>query len=144
MSAEAAQEVVFTVPGEPVGKGRARAFRAGAGIRMHTPEKTARYENLVSMAAQKAMRGRAPIQGAVRMILVLNTTPPASWSNRKRMDALSGMIRPTSKPDLDNCLKAISDACNGIVFIDDKQICEVRIRREYSEIPGAHVVVEAL
>lgn len=49
-----------------IGKGRPRAFRSGNGIRMHTPEKTARYENLVAMVAQQAMRGRAAMTGAVR------------------------------------------------------------------------------
>lgn len=136
--------ITFTVPGEPVGKGRARAFRAGAGIRMHTPERTARYENLVALTAKQAMAGRAPLAAAVSLTIELFTTPPASWSHKKRAAALAGEIRPTTKPDLDNCLKAIADACNGIVFIDDKQVVSVTMWKRYSDIPGAHVSVEAL
>lgn len=135
------KSVTFTVPGEPVGKGRARAFRAGAGIRMHTPEKTARYENLVALAARQAMGGRPPMPGAVSIGLMLYTMPPASWSKKKRAAALSGDIRPTTKPDCDNVLKAIADACNGIVFVDDKQVCEVSIKKLYGEIPMACVAV---
>lgn len=136
--------ITFTVPGEPVGKGRPRAFRMGAGIRMHTPEKTARYENLVALAARQAMAGRAPFASAVSVTVELFTTPPSSWSNKKRGEALAGAIRPTTKPDLDNVLKAIADACNGIVFIDDKQVVSVTMWKRYSDIPGAHVSVEAL
>ncbi|NMG64358.1 RusA family crossover junction endodeoxyribonuclease [Azoarcus indigens] len=131
----------FTVPGEPVGKGRPRAFRMGNSIRMHTPDATARYENLVALVARQAMEGRAPMAGAVSMGLHLVTVPPASWSKRKRAAALAGAIRPTTKPDCDNVLKAIADACNGIVFIDDKQVCEVTIKKLYGETPGASVAV---
>lgn len=133
--------IEFVIPGEPVGKGRPRAFRMGNGIRMHTPDKTARYENLVAMAGQQAMRGRAPICGAVEVEIVLLTVPPASWSKKKRAAALAGEIRPTSKPDADNTLKAIADACNGVVWLDDKQITDVVLRKRYAETPSAWVRV---
>lgn len=134
--------IEFVVPGEPVGKGRPRAFRAGAGVRMFTPEKTARYENLVAMAAQEAMAGRAPMEGAVAVGMVFVTVPPASWSMKKRNQALDGQIRPTTKPDCDNVLKAIADACNGIVWRDDKQITDVAIRKRYGMRPMAQVIVQ--
>lgn len=134
----------FTVPGEPVGKGRPRAFRMGNGVRMHTPEKTARYENLVAMAAQQAMAGKAPMDGAVAVDMLLVTVPPASWAKKKRAAALAGEIHPTTKPDCDNVLKAIADACNGIVWGDDKQITDVAIRKRYGEIPMASVLVRGV
>lgn len=133
--------IEFIVPGEPVGKGRPRAFRMGNSVRMHTPDKTARYENLVAMAAQEAMAGRAPLDGPMAVEMVLVTTPPASWSQKKRGQALDGMIRPTTKPDCDNVLKAIADACNGIVWGDDKQITDVVIRKRYGVRPMARVIV---
>lgn len=136
--------IEFTVPGDPVGKGRPRAFRAGAGIRMHTPEKTARYENLVAMSAQQAMAGRAPLDGPVALELRIVTTPPASWSQRKRLQALDGAIYPTVKPDCDNVLKVIADACNGIVFGDDKQVTDVVIRKRYGVSAHALVRVTAM
>lgn len=131
----------FTVPGEPVGKGRPRAFRIGNSVRMHTPDKTARYENLVAMAAQQAMSGIALVDGAVEIELLLVTVPPASWSKKKRAAALAAEIRPTTKPDCDNVFKAIADACNGIVWVDDKQITDVVIRKRYGETPFANVLV---
>lgn len=133
--------IEFVIPGEPVGKGRPRAFHMGSGIRMHTPDKTARYENLVSLSAAAAMDGRAPIAGAVEVEIVLLTVPPASWSKKKRAAALAGEIRPTSKPDADNTLKAIADACNGVVWLDDKQITDVLLRKRYAEAPSAWVRV---
>ena len=52
--------LTFTVPGTPIGKGRARATIAGGHARMYTPEKTVSYEGLVANRAQVAMAG-APL-----------------------------------------------------------------------------------
>lgn len=137
--------IEFVVPGEAVGKGRPRAFRMGNGVRMHTPERTARYENLVRLSASAAMAGRAPFAGPVEMDLVIVTVPPASWSKKKRAAALAGEVRPTSKPDCSNVLKGIEDAMNGIVFGDDKQVTDVRVRKRYGERAQAMVrVAEAV
>ena len=62
--------IAFEIPGPPVGKGRPRAFRAGAGVRMFTPEKTASYESLVKLAARQAMRDAASIAPDSRYVQV--------------------------------------------------------------------------
>ena len=49
--------LVFQVPGEPVGKGRPRFTRQG---RAYTPAKTAKYENLVSLAFQQMYPTKKP------------------------------------------------------------------------------------
>lgn len=38
---------------------------------------------------------------------------------------------PCVKPDLDNLIKFILDTSNGILFTDDKIICEIYSRKEY-------------
>lgn len=134
--------IAFEVPGPVVGKGRPRAFRLGNGIRMHTPAKTASYENLVTMCASQAMAGRAPLAGPVEVRLSLYVSPPESWSKKKRAEALNGEIKPTTKPDVDNCIKAVADACNGVVWLDDKQITTVTVTKRYSVAPSAYVEVK--
>ena len=59
------KEITFTVPGNPVGKGRAKAARRGKFITMYTPEKTASYESLVAFAGNVAMSGSELITGPV-------------------------------------------------------------------------------
>ena len=136
--------VSFFVPGQPVGKGRPRAFRTGKGIRMHTPEKTASYESLVATAAHGAMRGATPIQGACHVQMDIRLMVPLSWSARKRNQALDGQILPTKKPDMDNVLKAVFDAINGIVWQDDVQVIQVQASKRYSAIPGVAVVIKPM
>jgi len=136
--------VSFTVPGTPVGKGRPRFARQGAFVRTFTPEKTASYENLVKVKAEEAMHGRQIFEGAVSVEISLFITPPASWSQRKQREALGGAILPTSKPDVDNCLKGIMDACNEIVFMDDKQAVDVLVRKRYDNTARTLIRVAAL
>ena len=134
-------KVSFTVPGTPVGKGRPKFARRGNFTVAYTPEKTASYENLVKVKAEEAMQGRMAIDGAVAVNIRLFVMPPASWSLKKQRAALAGEIFPTSKPDLDNCLKGIMDACNEIVWRDDKQACDVVVTKRYDLTPCAVVEV---
>lgn len=133
--------IAFEIPGPPVGKGRPRAFRMGNSVRMHTPEKTASYESLVKLAARQAMRDAAPAAFPVALSLVVLHPIPKSWSKRKQDAALAGTVRPTTKPDADNVAKAIADACNGIVWVDDAQVVELSVSKRYGRAPGVMVEV---
>jgi Holliday junction resolvase RusA-like endonuclease len=136
--------VAFTVPGTPVGKGRPKFARRGNHVTTYTPEKTASYENLVKVKAEEAMVGRQLIEGAVSVVIALYVTPPASWSQKKQRQALEGRIFPTSKPDIDNVIKGIFDACNEIVWKDDKQAVDVRVVKRYGQVARAAVEVRPL
>lgn len=132
--------VSFVIPGVPVGKGRPKFARRGKFVATYTPEKTASYENLVKLAAAQAMRGRTPIDGPVAVSIGLFVAPPSSWSKKKQQSALDGALFPTTKPDIDNCIKGIFDAINEIVWRDDKQAVELSVRKRYSS--EARAVVE--
>ncbi|MFD0825831.1 RusA family crossover junction endodeoxyribonuclease [Neobacillus sp. M.A.Huq-85] len=41
-----------------------------------------------------------------------------------------------STKDLDNLVKGLLDALNGIAFIDDKQVCQINSEKVYSHNPG--------
>lgn len=155
---EAAREVRFEVPGTPVGKGRHRSVPlmrngrpvlAGATGRPiiihHTPDETDRYENLVAMAAKEAMAGRALMDGPVSLEMWAVVTPPASWSGKKQRLALAGGLWPQAKPDLDNVLKLVADALNGVVWLDDKQVAVIeRSGKRFGDAPRLVVQVRAL
>jgi len=51
---------------------------------------------------------------------------------KKRGRALRGELMP-SHCDLDNCVKAISDGMNRAVFLDDRFVNELVVRRQYTE-----------
>ncbi len=124
--------VTFTVSGEAVTKGRPRMTRKGF---VYTPAATRKYEAHARLAAGLAMADQPPLQGPVRLELLVELPVPASWSKRKRVAAIVGDVLPTSRPDLDNYIKSATDAANTIVIADDSQIVEVRARRKYGEQP---------
>lgn len=136
--------ISFVVPGTPVGKGRPKFARRGAFTVAYTSEKTASYENLVKVKAEEAMVGRQVIDGAVSVAIELYVTPPASWSQKKQRAALAGEVFPTSKPDMDNVIKGLFDACNEIVWRDDKQVADLQVTKRYADKAEACMRVTAL
>ena len=133
--------IEFTIPGEPQGKGRARVGTIGGHARMFTPAKTVAYEGLIAHAAALAMAGRPPLSEPVRLDVDIVCTVPASWSAKKRTQALAGAIRPAKKPDADNVVKAVCDGMNGVVWVDDVQAVEGGWRKVYGPTPGVSVRV---
>lgn len=123
--------ITFTVPGEPVAKGRARAFVRGGHVGHYTPEKTVKYEKLVGEVAKQAMGAMKPTEGAVALVVRAYMGIPVSWSQRKQRAAEFGEITPTKRPDLDNIVKAIKDGANGVTWKDDSQVIDVRASKRY-------------
>lgn len=136
--------IAFTVPGQPVAKGRPIAGRVGNRITMRTPSKTAVYELHVAMSASAAMKSMNPLQGPLKVDIDMRVMIPASWSKKKQEEARAGIVRPTKKPDLDNVVKGICDGMNGVAYDDDSQIVEMVVRKTYSDAPCVRVMVQVL
>jgi len=130
--------IAFTVHGEPVAKGRPRFVRATG--RAFTPQKTVNYEERVEEAAARAMGGREPFDGALRLTVRATFLVPASWSQKRK----SAAHWKTSKPDADNIAKIVKDALNKIVYRDDAQIAELTVQKQYGPLAGLTVTIEEL
>jgi Holliday junction resolvase RusA-like endonuclease len=137
-------KVSFTIPGQPVAKGRARiSIRSGRAI-AYTPEKTRMYENQVAAYASQAMLGHPPMPRAVAVSIDAYMMIPQSWSSKKRQDALECKIWPTSRPDLDNIIKAVLDGILRVAIVDDNQVVHLIARQLYSETPKLFIEIEEL
>lgn len=137
-----ADTIIIELRGDVVAKGRPRFVRA-TGVAF-TPSHTRRYESHLRLAAQDAMAGRAPLEGALQMCVRVTLPVPKSYSRRKRADALFGVLHPTKKPDWDNFGKIAADSLNAIVFRDDCQIVDGRIVKRYGDVPGIIIEVRTL
>lgn len=124
--------ISFTVYGRPVPKGRPR-FNTNTGV-VYPPKRTVDFERSVRSAASIAMRGKGILTGAVFLEVNSYFMVPKSWSKRKRLDALSGDAWHSGKPDGDNLLKAVCDALNGVVWMDDAQCSMKIIKKRYCDI----------
>lgn len=127
----------FEVMGTPVAKGRPRVTKWGT----YTPEKTVNYENLVQFSYLQQYKGLESMQGYLKMEIYFLMPIVASTSKKRKQLMLERKILPDKKPDIDNCIKSITDALNGIAYADDKQVVEVHAYKYYSEEPQAVVMI---
>lgn len=133
--------VTVIIAGPAVAKGRPRITRKGFA---YTPAATRKYEAHGRLAAQEAMSGRPPLAAPVRAEISVDLPVPASWSNKRRDAALRGEIRPTSRPDADNYVKAALDAINAIVVSDDSLVVELVAAKRYASIPQLTITITPL
>jgi Holliday junction resolvase RusA-like endonuclease len=115
----------FTILLPPKAQKRARAgaVRRGAKVFSVTYKDQAQEleENkLISCLLRE--RPLFPFAGPILLGVRAYLPIPESKPKKFKAAALSGEIRPTTKPDLDNLLKHFKDCCKGIFWIDDKQV----------------------
>jgi len=139
--AGAPKSIRFVVPGQPQGKGRPRVGNIGGHARMFTPAKTVAYEGVIGLHAQIAMANRDLLDEPVLVRMFVACQVPASWSQRKQRDALEGRLFPSSKPDVDNVVKAVFDGINGVVWRDDVLVVDLELKKRYSSTPRVEVEI---
>lgn len=127
---------------KPVEQARPRAVRFGTGVRMYDPKKVAVFKRQLGMLAKQQMldRGLDPFDGPLEVCMEFYRPVQTSISRKERARRLSGSHRPTVKPDLSNYIKALEDALNGILWVDDNLIVSLQADKFYSERP--HLTVE--
>ena len=136
-------KIQFTIPGTPVAKARPRVTRSGHA---YTPKKTADYERRVKICVMQlmAVQHLRPTTEAIRLYVQAFFPIPSSWSLSKKKNAIEGVLKPVSRPDLDNLVKSIQDALNGVAYKDDSQIIELIGGKHYSYEPRVEVTVESI
>lgn len=117
----------IAIPGEPVAQGRPRAFlnkRTGhAGV--FDPAASRNYKATAQQHFRDAWGGRPLLKGPVRIeVVAIFTLPRSRW--RKTPVAKAAK---TGKPDGSNLLKIIEDAANGVIWVDDSQVVDARVRK---------------
>ena len=129
--------IEFTVYGEPVGKGRPKF----GGGRTYTPAKTVNYEQAVKQAFITKYPDHAPYPKDVPLYVGITAyfSIPSSVSNRKKEMMEKWKIYPCKRPDGDNILKVICDACNKLIYYDDAQVIDSAVRKVYSTQPRVEV-----
>ncbi len=131
----------FVVSGQPIGKGRPRFTKNGI---VYTDANTKKYEDRISQSAWAEMR-RDKLKSTDRRVGLIMTAfmeIPKSYSRKKVMECQAGIVIPP-RPDIDNIAKAVLDACNGIIYSDDKQIWHMTVFKRYTDVGQApHINVK--
>ena len=139
------EQIQFVVPGKPFGKQRQRVACRGKFSKAYTPKETIAYENLVKLFyTQESNGGMFPEEAELGIKIVAYYEIPKAASKAKREKMLSGEIRPTKRPDIDNVAKAIYDSLNMVAYHDDAAIVETRVSKFYSDSPRVEVTIKQI
>ena len=104
----------------PHGKGRPRFTKQGHA---YTPAKTVAKE--AEIKYWLIQEGAPKFEGALSMNVRIYLKRPKSGPKNR--------IFPCVRPDLDNYLKSVLDAGNGVLFNDDAQVVRCMISKEYGD-----------
>lgn len=128
----------LTIDGVPVAKGRPRLGRYGT----YTPKKTQEYEKYVKMCWVAKYGSIQPSEQPLEMNIVFYMPIPKSYSKKQRAEILNGRLKHTKKPDIDNLIKSVLDALNGLAYADDSKIIKVAAEKQYSEKPKTELSIK--
>lgn len=103
--------VSFAIPGEPKAKERPRH---GKGGRTFTPATTLRAEKAIAELFRAACELADPLACDVAMRLDFH------------------LVR-RGRRDVDNLQKLVMDALNGVAYVDDNQVVDVRATKRFVE-----------
>lgn len=119
------RKVRFTIPGEPIAQGRPRFSTHGGFARAYDPKKSRDGKSVVKLCARDAVEESGitePLNGPLVMKIQFGIPLPKS-AYRKRTPVTRAWR--TKKPDLDNLVKLVKDACSGVIYLDDNQIARI-------------------
>lgn len=133
-------EKKFIIPGRAVPKARPRVTKRGF---TYTPKSTKDFEKLVRDTYISEFGGNAmfPPQMPLAMVVEFGLKPPKSWAKTKRKRAIEKEIFPVGRPDVDNLLKGVQDALNGVAYPDDSQIIAITARKVYTKDDQTKVAI---
>jgi Holliday junction resolvase RusA-like endonuclease len=144
--------LVITIPGEPVAQGRGKVGRWKAkdgreGITVRDPEKSRSWKGTaqIHMLAARPITYGWPMAALFRLsILVVFTCPKSAFKKRSPVPRRRA---GGSRNDCDNLAKAVMDAGNGVLWVDDGQVAELYVEKwlgAQGEAPGVYVTVSVI
>lgn len=121
----------------PKAKERPRMGKFG----VYTPKATRDSENAIAAEWRHIHGSTKWEKAAITVCIFLRFPIPASWSKKKQAAA---MLTPfLRQPDLDNVIKTVLDALNGVAYADDAQVFSVSASKFYSDTASTEIQVAA-
>lgn len=138
--------VQFTVPGDPQPQRRPRARNAGAHARVYDPKSNRAYRELVVEAWVQAGSPRFYGKPVTMDVWCIWKRPSDHWRKDGTL-TLQGQRagwQCMKHADGDNVFKAVADAMNGKLFVDDRQIVRGSFYKRWTKTPDEDGRVEVM
>lgn len=138
-------QVVINLDIEPTPQLRPRATRRGGFIHVYDQPKVKAYKLAVKRLAEQTKPGQHdPLTGPLEVKVTFYRTVQRSLSKAETDRRLTNKVKPTTKPDVDNYIKALLDALNGILWKDDAQIVKLEAQKRYAKKGHVEIVIDKL
>ena len=132
--------ISFIVLGECAAQGRPRVAVRGKHATVYDPAKSRDYKQYIRLVASQHAP-ETPLIGPLDVEVKVYKAIPKSFSKKRHREAQDGLIRPITKPDIDNYAKSVKDALSGVIWRDDSQVTDLRIGKWYSNTPRVEITV---
>lgn len=109
----------------------------------HPDKRTEGEEAHIAQCAKEVWK-RPPVRNPFIVNVKFYFEVPPSWPKWKREAALAGKYYHVVRPDEDNLRKAVPDACEGIIWVNDSQIIGGYQMKYYAVESRTEVYVEML
>lgn len=134
----------LTIPVAPQPQSRPRFTARGRYVHAYENKKITMYKRMVAATYQSYFGAVKPTEKAIAVDVVFYRPVQKSISKIERQRRLTGESLPAIKPDIDNYVKAILDALNGVAFRDDKQIISLNAKKLYSDKPRTEIEIKEI
>jgi Holliday junction resolvase RusA-like endonuclease len=137
-------ELAFTVYGaaQPAGSKTVGRTKAGATFVRDSAKRGTPWRRQVAQVAGEAVNGSGLMDGPLELSVIFTVPRPKSHYGARGLRP-SAPEYPTVRPDVTKLLRALEDACTGIVWRDDAQVIAQHAYKEYGEPARAEVKVIA-
>ncbi|RLD57081.1 MAG: hypothetical protein DRI97_06145 [Bacteroidetes bacterium] len=137
-------DIDFIIPGKPQALKRHRSFQKGKFKGTYDPSEGDKADFLVKAIANKP---EVPLDEPLHVKLTFCFSRPKGHYRTGANAHLLRDVAPkwhTGKPDIDNLIKFVADALNGIFWKDDSCICNICSDKIYGEQPYIQIQITKL
>lgn len=143
----------FLIKGEPKPKQSARFRIAKSGDKsfiMSYQKKAVKQaeSDIISQILGQLPAGFEPLKGKLAIKKLHYVFAPIKSLKKADLELINsgGAVYKSTKPDLtDNLSKGLFDALEGIVYLNDSQICSIdNVRKFYGNVPRIELVIEEM
>lgn len=135
-------EVTFTVYGvaQPAGSKTAGRTKDGRTFVRDSAKRGQPWRRQVAQVAGEAVNGGGLLEGPLELSVIFTMPRPKSHYGAHGLRP-SAPAYPTTRPDATKLLRAVEDACTGIIWRDDAQVVAQHAYKVYGEPACAQVRV---
>ena len=127
------------IEGDPIAKKQLRCSCIHGKAKLYQP--SSKDQARISEIFKTYMGFNKPYACPVKQTVRVYVKIPKSVSKGDRLAMQKSIILPDKKPDLDNYVYMISNAGTGILYDDDKRICQTEHYKFYEDFLGPRTEV---